>query len=284
MSLLSLIAGGLLGLAIGWLKWSPAYRALWTGPLSYKLHWGAAEMIFSLLLALSYWLMVRGRRGNSTGWRLGRGSVALLNGANLLYHFPPLFLVADKLSASGQGPSEIIRGVQFRQLAWTGEVPALVFHFAFASVAVAGVMLLGLALRWLRHDEPPADASKVAQWGSSWALGASLMQPPIGLWTLIMFPASTQSSLMGNELVGTTLFVAAMLAALWLMRELAGVALGDTTRPAMIRTMSAMLVVVALMTAMQQSVRPAPPSTAAPQTTTSMTSHATGAPAWLPKS
>ena len=61
---------------------------------------------------------------------------------------------------------------------------------------------------------------------------------------------------MGSQLLETTLFFAAMLAVFWLLRELVGVALGETTRPAMIRTMSAMLVVVGLMTAMQQAVRP----------------------------
>jgi len=55
----------------------------------------------------------------------------------------------------------------------------------------------------------------------------------------------------------------------WLLRELASVALGETTRPAMIRTMSAMLVVVGLMTAMQQAVRPATPASTTPNATTS---------------
>src|SRR5262245_4363478 len=166
MSLLSLVGGGLLGLAIGWLKWAPAYRALWTGPLSYKLHWGAAEIVFSLAMALIYWLLVSGKGGNSTGSRVGRVVVDLLNGTNVLYHFPPLFIVAGRLDTFGHVPSGIIRGSQFRQLAWSGEVPALVFHFAFASVAVAGVMLMGLALRWMRQDQPPADIAKVAVWGS----------------------------------------------------------------------------------------------------------------------
>jgi hypothetical protein len=284
MSLLSLIGGGLLGLAICWLKWTPGYRALWTGPLSYKLHWGAAEILFSLAMALVYWLLVRGKGGNSTGSRVGRGAVALLNGTNLLYHFPPLFVVVDKLYTSGQIPSEIIRGAQFRQLAWTHEVPALVFHFAFASVAVAGVMLMGLALRWMRQDQPPTDIAKVAVWGSCWALGASLVQLPLGLWMLAVLPSTTQSSLMGNELVGTSLFIAAMLAVFWQLRELAGVALGEVTRPALIRAMSAMLVTIALMTAMQQSVRPVAPNTTAPNSTTNASSYANGVSTWLPKS
>ena len=256
MGLVALVAGGLFGLAIGWLKWTPAYRELWTGPLSYKLHWGAAELVFSLVLAGVYWLLVRGKAGNSAGLRIGRGLIALLNSTNLLYHFPALFVVASKLYETGQTAGATIRGAQFRHLAWSGEAPALAIHVILASVAVAGVMLLGLALRWLRHDESPADVAKVATWGSRWALGASLVQLPVGLWTLMALPAGTQSSLMGTHVLGTTLFIAAMLTMFWLLRELTGVALGETTVPAMIRSMTAMLVVVSLMTAMQQAVQP----------------------------
>lgn len=273
MGLLALFLGGLFGLAIGWLKWTPAYRELWTGPLSYKLHWGAAELVFSLVLAGVYWLLVRGNGGNSTGSRTGRGLIALVNGTNLLYHFPALFVVAGKLYETGQITGATIRGAQFRQLAWSGEVPALAIHVMLASVAVAGVMLLGLALRWLRHDEPPAEIAKVAMWGSRWALGASLVQLPVGLWTLMALPAGTQASLMGTQVLGTMLFVAAMLTMFWLLRELTGVALGETTGPAMIRSMTAMLVVVSLMTAMQQAVR-----------TSGTPSQSTGAILWPAKS
>ena len=260
MSLVALILGGALGMAMGWLLWTPDYRALWTGPLAYKLHWGAAELVVSLALAVIYWLLVRRQGGTSRGARFGRGAVALLNGTNLLYHFPSLFVVAGKLAAAGVTSGETIRGAEFRRLAWTAEAPALSIHVILASVAVAGVALLGLALKWQRHDEPPADVARVAMWGSRWALGASLAQLPVGLWTLAVLPAEMQANLMGSHAWGTALFVAALLAVFWLLRDLAGVALGETTRALMIRSMTAMLVVVSLMTAMQQTARPAPVS------------------------
>lgn len=255
--LVMLLLGGLLGLALGWMKWTPQYAALWTGPLAYKLHWGAGELLFSLVLAVIYWRLVGGRR-TSLGWRLGRGAIALLNGTNLLYHFPPLFAVAGMLAADASlTVSGSIRGAEFRRLAWTGEAPALAIHAVLASIAVAGVMLLGLALRWQRKDESPARVSRVAVWGSRWALGASLAQLPVGLWTLAVLPPAAQSSLMGSDAMATTLFVAALLSVFWLLRDLASVALGETTRPLMIRSMAAMLVVITLMTAMQQAARPA---------------------------
>ena len=258
-----LVLGGLLGLVLGWMKWTPDYAALWTGPLAYKLHWGAAELMFSLALALLYWQLVRRGRQASLRARIGRGTVALLNATNLLYHFPPLFAVASKLAADASlSSAATIRGAEFRRLAWSGETPALVIHVILASIAVAGVMLLGLALRWQRKDESPARVSRVAIWGSRWALAASLAQLPVGLWTLAVLPAQAQAGLMGNGALATTLLVAAMLAVFWLLRDLASVALGETTRPLMIRSMAAMLVVVALMTAMQQAALPTPPSQA----------------------
>jgi hypothetical protein len=271
LALCTLLAGGLLGIVVGWLKWTPEYGGLWTGPLAYKLHWGGAELAFSLGLAIAYWVLVRGRGGHTPWSRVGRGAIALVNGTNLLYHFPTLFIVAGKLHEAGQTSGSSLRGAAFRQLAGAGETPALAMHVALASVAMAGIMLLGLALRWLRHDEEPADAAQVATWGGRWALVASLLQLPVGLWTLAVLPAGDQSLLMGSDGLATVLFFASMLSALWLLRELASVALGETTRPVMMRAMSAMLIVVALMTAMQQQTR-------------ARTSNSQGASAWRQKS
>ncbi len=267
MSLAALVLGSALGLAVGWLLWTPGYRALWTGPLAYKLHWGAAELLISLALAAIYWLLARQKGEASRGARLVRGSVALLNGTNLLYHFPPLFVVAGKLADAGLTSGEAIRGAEFRSLAWTGEAPALAIHVTLASAAVAGVMLLGLALKWQRDDAPPSDVSRLATWGSRWALGASLAQLPVGLWTLAVLPVEMQANLMGSHAWATTLLFAALLAVFWLFRDLAAVALGETTRPLLIRSMAAMLVVVSLMTAMQQAARPARPDSGEPSTT-----------------
>lgn len=275
MAVGTLLAGGLVGAILGWLRWTLEYRTLWTGPLSYKLHWGGAELLFSLLLAVVYWLLVRGRGGESARARVGRGFLALLHGTNLLYHFPPLFVVAAKLHDTSQTSGAAIRGAAFRQLAWSGELPALSLHVALASVAMAGIMLLGLALRLLKSNAAGDDAARVAAWGGMWALAASLLQLPIGLWTLLMLPATVQSPLLGNEPVATMLFFSAMLAALWLLRELVGVAWGDVTRPALVRAMSAMLATVALMTAMQQQVRPAHTTRAAAAADPSLHSGAT---------
>lgn len=252
-SLVGLVAGGLLGVILGGLKWTPEYRSLWAGPLSYKMHWAVGEFAVSLLLAGLYAWLVNRRGGFSRGARFGRGAMALLNGTNLLYHFPPFFLAASQLHAAGQTTGEVIRGAAFRQLVAGGAIPALVVHVGLASLAVAALMLLGLALRTARQGDSAA-ASQFALWGGRWSLAASLAQLPVGLWTLATLSAAEQSRLMGHDPLATALFLAAMMSVFWLLRELATVALGETTRGAMIRAMSAMLVVVGLMTAMQQAV------------------------------
>jgi len=183
-----------------------------------------------------------------------RSLVAVLAATNLLYHFPLLFSVAARLTDAGEGSGDRIGGAEFRRLMIIGDTPAIATHVALASLAVAGVMLLGLALRWLRQGDE-AGAGRVARWGGRWALVASVAQLPVGLWTLLVMPAAAQSRMMGESALGTLLFLAALVAALWLINELLHISMGETTRPRLIRAMAAMLVTVVLMTAMQQQAR-----------------------------
>ena len=253
-SLIGLVAGAALGLAIGWLKWSAAYSSLWTGPLSYKLHWAVVEAIFSLLLLVGWWLWLPGRAGGTSAPLAARCAMAVLASTNLLYHFPLLFSVAARLVDAGAVSGEQIGGAAFRRLMVQGDTPALAVHVCLASIAVAGIMLLGLALRWFRQGDE-ASASKMARWGGRWAFGASVAQLPVGLWTLMLMPADAQSRWMGESAVGTLLFVAALVAAVWLISDLAHIALGEVTRPLIMRAMAAMTITVVLMTAMQHQAR-----------------------------
>jgi hypothetical protein len=180
--------------------------------------------------------------------------LAILASTNLLYHFPVLFSVAARLYDQGQTTGPTIRGADFRQLMSVGETPGLAVHVALASVAVAGVLLLGLALRWQRSGDEAA-AERLAVFGGRWALVPTLVQLPVGLWTLAALAPQSQVRIMGANTTGILLFVAAMVAALWLTRELAGVAQGESSRPALIRSMAAMLVTIVLMTAMQRHTR-----------------------------
>jgi hypothetical protein len=253
-SLAGLLGGAVLGVAVGWLRWDAAYRALWLGPMSYKLHWAGIEAVFSLVLMILWWLWLPRQSGAGRGASIVRGLLALLASTNLLYHFPTMFSVAGRLYDAGQASGGRIGPSEFRALMAQAETPAVAVHFVLASVAVAGVMLLGPALRALRRGNDD-EAAKLARWGGRWALAPSLLQLPVGLWALATLPAAAQARIMGSDTTGTLLLIAALVAAVWLMRELAGVAMGEVARPVLIRTMAAMLITIVLMTAMQQASR-----------------------------
>jgi hypothetical protein len=249
-SLIAFAAGAALGLLLGWLKWDADYRSLWLGPLSYKLYGAIIEALFSLGLILGWWLWLPGRSGGGTAAMITRSFLALLASTNLLYHFPLLFAVAAHLQADGQTAGPTISGAAFRRLL-NAESLALMAHVSLASVATAGMMLLGLALRWHRRGEPAATA--VAKTGARWALFPSLLQLPVGLWLLMSLRPAAQSQLLGESTTGVLLLLASILAALWLLNDLAQLAFGDFSRRLAIRAMVAMLVTVLLMTLMQQS-------------------------------
>ena len=89
------------------------------------------------------------------------------------------------------------------------------------------------------------DHAKIARWRLAQALHR----------TLATMPPTSQSRILGDSMLGFALVLLSVAAALWLMRELVVVALGDATRPALVKSMALMLVTVVLMTAMQQHSR-----------------------------
>jgi len=213
-----------------------------------------AEALISLVLMVGWWRWLPQKAGGSRATALVRGFIALFAATNLLYHLPVLFSVAAHLQDSGQMAGERIDAAAFRQLMVRGETPALAVHVVLASVAVTGTMLLGLALRQQRQNDA-AGAAKSAVWGGRWALVASLGNLPVGLWTLTRLSPAMQTRLMGGDTLSTLLFLASLVSVFWLLRELVGVAMGESSRLALIRAMGAMLLTVMLMTAMQQAAR-----------------------------
>ncbi|MFN0022035.1 MAG: hypothetical protein ACKVP0_27620 [Pirellulaceae bacterium] len=252
MSVLTLLVGTSLGLVLGLLLWTPEYAALWTKRLGHKMHWGGLELLFSLLILGGYWLWRKKSAASGMGGFFGKSALLLFASTNLLYHFPPLFLIAGKLADVQDASLEEVRGKLFVQAMIEGEIPALWFHFTFASLAMAGIMLLGLALRMGRRGAPAEEVSRVAIWGGYWGLIPSLFQLPVGLWVMSALPAGSQSRIMGSSGLATVFFLAGIVAALWLLRELVSIAMGDTARSNLIRAMSAMVVVVVLMTGTHQ--------------------------------
>lgn len=260
-AIVALLVGALLGILLGWLRWTPAYQEIWQVQLAHKLKWGIRELIVSLVAFLVYW-----------GWRnyaviptrfgfIGRSCLLLLASTNLLYHFPPLLIIANKLAdralpSSLELPGNVVTSKVFRQLMLLEETPALWAHFCLASLAVAGLMLLGLALRRLKSDEDPRGAKRIAAWGGWSAFLATGLQLVVGLWLLATTPPDLQAQLTGSALWPTLCLGTSLALVVWLLRELADITLGEPTRGGMIRAMIAMTLVILLMTAARQLSRP----------------------------
>jgi hypothetical protein len=260
-SLVGLMVGAALGVLIGWLKWDADYQALWLGPMSYKMKWAIVEAVFSLILVAGWHVWLPRKAGGSPGPMWMRMVIAILASTNLLYHFPMLFSVAAQLQEAGETTGAAIGGRQFRALVHTDTI-LLTIHVTLASIAVAGVVLAGLASRLLRRGDP-GSAAVVGRWSGRWALIPSLAQLPVGLFMLTVLPPQQQALLLGNSTAGILLFACAIGASLWLLNDLAQLGMGEVNRPLLIRAMTAMLLTVSLMTAMQQQTRLRSPQSAA---------------------
>lgn len=248
---MSLLAGSMLGLLMGWLMWTPQYASIWTERLAHKMGWGALEFLFSLGLMAGYWLWRKKRAASSVASCIYKTVLLLLASTNLLYHFPPLFLIAGRLVESAPTSGEVKGRIFVREML-SGEVPALWIHFTLASLAMGGIMLLGLALRMARRGGDAEAARRVAMWGGYWGLVPSILNLPVGLWVIASLKPSMQGRIMGGSSLATIFFLAGIVAALWLLRDLVAIAMGETARQNLIRAMSAMVVVVVLMTGAQQ--------------------------------
>lgn len=257
----ALVIGVVLGLLLGWLRWTPEYAEVWRVQLASKLQMGIYELLTSGGLLVVYWVwrswaVLPTRRGY-----IGRSILLLLAGSNLLYHFPPILIIAGKLADRSFAPDLAIpagdlKGHAFRRLIAVDEIPALSVHFALASVAMAGILLLGLALRRQKADEDPRGIKRIAAWGSWSALLATGLQIIVGLWLLATVPPDMQAQLTFSAWLPTTCLFTSIGLAMWLLRELSNIALGEPTRGSMIRAMIAMTFVILLMTAARQLSRP----------------------------
>jgi hypothetical protein len=253
----ALLAAAFMGILLGTILWNDAYRQLWSERMAHKASWALGEFGVSLAVAVGYWLWRKVRPGAGAAVAAVRMFILVFTSTNLLYHFPPLFVVAARLSDAGaSGPA--VTPALFRQEMARGEVASLTIHFTLASLAVVGVLLLGLALRHKRRGGSDDEYGRLARWGGWIGLFPSLLQLPVGLWVLATISATMQSRLMGSHLLATACFLLGLLGALWLMRELAAIALGERERTQLIRTMGLMLAVIVLMTAGQQLARVRP--------------------------
>jgi len=246
-SLVMLVVGGVFGLLVAAFFWNDAYHDL-MHVFMYKIKWGAWELLFSLvLMGLYAALVTRGAPRGLLG-KLGRASIALLAGTNLLYHFPVLFIVISEVAGGYLEMPEKVDAVIFRGLMKESSVLARSVHFWFASFAVTGVALISHGKWLLRKDEASEVGSRIAVWGARLALVPTVLQILVGVWVLSVLPPLMQQRLMGRDLLVACAFGLSIIGALWLMHQLSAVAFGDTKPRTLKMAVHLMYAVVILMT------------------------------------
>jgi hypothetical protein len=210
--------------------------------------------------------------------------LAVLAATDLMYHFPPLFSILGLMSSRPELIGRELTGALYRELLIDPEVMAMVLHVWLAAVAVTAVAIMRSVERMPDDIVPgattgPAGADaqavhsmsadstavtsaasasvatpSIATTAARFALGATLLQLPVGMWVLFTVPDRPRDALLGADVSATLLFVLSLVAALGLVHHLAASALGDASGPqvrrkAVRRIVALTLTVVLLMSA-----------------------------------
>ncbi len=223
VSVKALFIGALIGLVLGWLRWSPEYQTLLLQTGS-RLWFGIAEWVFSLLLVFGCWVSVRGKStGRGASW--ARSVFLLLASTNLLYHFPVFFTVVDHLRYQ-DNPTIELDSQQFRQLLVSPEVLSRSIHIVVASLAVSGVALAWMAHRHMRQamqnitPDPTTQNSvslstekgyRYCRLGLHLAFWPTASQLIVGFWVMLSLPREILARLTGQELIATAALILSLI-------------------------------------------------------------------------
>jgi hypothetical protein len=246
-SLAMFVVGGVFGVLVAAFLWNDAYHDL-MHVFMYKIKWGAWELLFSLVLMGVYAAIVARGAPRGLAGKLGRASIAILAGTNLLYHFPVLFIVISEVAGGYIEVPEKVDAAIFRSLMTESSVLARSVHFWFASFAVTGVSLITYGKWLLRKDESKDVGSRIAVWGARIALVPTVLQILVGVWVLGVLPPLMQQRFMGGDLLVASAFGLSIIGALWLMHQLSAVSFGDTKPRTLKMAIHLMYAVVILMT------------------------------------
>jgi len=157
-------------------------------------------------------------------------AVALASATNLLYHFPPLMAVIGELAADPSwAPAEVLDRPALLQLWRRPEILSLWTHFILASLAVAPIAALWQRTRRDIELDDPSAAPIVRRLGA-WALGATVLQLPVGVWLLAAADDTVRQSMMGRDTAASLYFAGGVVAALALVQALVDIALGEGPR------------------------------------------------------
>lgn len=203
-------------------------------------YWFAgAEILFSAACIFGCWKL--SRRPKLT-WLL-----AIVATTNLLYHFPPLMAVLGELAANpAWADAEVL---QRKALVWLWirpEVLSLWAHFALASIAVGFTLALAICHRAVRDETEKVD-DRTARRLAGWALGATVLQIPVGIWLLLASDAAAQQAMMGESWLATISLAGGVWVALGVMQSLATIAWGGSDRRQVDRACVLLAITVTLM-------------------------------------
>ena len=236
------IGGGLL--AILWQSDAAYWSAVERVP-AHRWWFFGGEVVFYFVCMVPYVLMWD-RAASQRWWhRL----LAVLAATNLLYHFPPLFVMLSLMMSRPELAGEALDRSLYVELFTDPETLARVAHHWLSATATTGVALMLLATR------PSAASARTTVFAARVALAATVVQLPVGLWLLLVSPAGAQSQLLGGEALGTALFVGAILAAVLLLQQLLTAALGDGSRRTAVKSAVLLLVVLLLMSGVLHRTR-----------------------------
>ncbi len=213
-----------------------------------RLWFGLVELLFSVLCIAAYcYGWQRWSR-----WRLVHRTLAVVASTNLMYHFPPLFVVIGFLSTR---PEMWGGGRRFVTLMLERECAARIVHHWLAAAALAGGLVIAQAARWSRWGASDAEAARVAAWGARIAAVAVALQFPAGMAVFLNASHVARHALLGGDWLATALFAASVLTTIWLLQQLVAMALGDATSAMRRRSLLLLAVVMCLMVGTRHRTR-----------------------------
>jgi hypothetical protein len=251
-----LFFGGMLlgGLVIGIYDFNNQdafFKALLRIPHS-RLHWASAELLFYLACLVPVAIWWRGL----CRMRMLLGLLVLLAASNLIYHFIPLFVIISALHATAGEGGELTACELLQQF---GSLPVLarVVHHLIAGVAVVALTVALRSAHAASRAESPeaeADLQRLTQTSGRWALTASLLEIPSGLWFLWQIPEAAREAMLGGAMLPTALFVAALLLVFLLLQKLLAVAMGETDGRSVTVAAGLLLATIVLMSGLLQQL------------------------------
>ncbi len=241
-SLIGLLIGSILGVAMGWYEWSSGLDRM-IARMPSKVYYGIWEWFFSLVcicIQLAWWYWFPRAEGIARGLR---AIIGVLGSTNLLYHFPVLFAVITELSHRGEHAGELLTAGKFRELLAATSAGPRALHAAIAAIGVSATWLLLLA-SWPRQ---PLE-SYWARWASRWIFGSTVAQWLVGFWVAVSLSPIASGRLLGENLWLSGGFAISLLLAFLVTQLTWGMSFGQATRRQAWVTAGTIMLLVLIMT------------------------------------